>query len=311
MARWVAVFILGVSVLGYIVLPISVQVQAVAPVSLDKIEVNLWPEYDRAEMLVIDHIFIAADVSLPTSLTLRIPVAAGDPFNLAFRNTDGQLYNLIYTRQTSGEWSEVTFSTPTSEIQLEYYDPGLTKDGADRSYTYTWPGSYAIKTIQVQVQQPTGATDIKLNPEAGSPIPGAGGMAYFTSSLPAVKAGQSFTYQVSYRKANDQLSVQNGKVVPSVPITTNTPGRATLNSIWWWLLGGIALLMIAGGIGWYWRSTRKASTEPIRRRHISSRERISEPSGGDSVYCYHCGKRASSGDVFCRSCGSRLRREEI
>jgi hypothetical protein len=152
---------------------------------------------------------------------------------------------------------------------------------------------------------------MKLSPQAGSPIPGAGGLAYFTATLPAVKAGETFTYQVSYQKANDQLSVQNGKVVPAAPITANTPGRATLSSIWWVLLGVLALLLIAGGIWWYWRSTRLAAAEPARRRHVSSRERISEPAGGDSIYCYQCGKRASPGDVFCRSCGKRLRREDV
>jgi hypothetical protein len=303
-----AAFILGVGLLGTITLP--AHAQAIAPVRLDKIEVNLWPEYDRAEMLVINHIYIAADVTLPAPVTLRIPAAAGDPANLAYRASDGQLYNLTYTRQASGEWSDVAFSTPTNEIQLEYYDPGLSKDGAKRSYIYSWPGSYAIKTVQVQVQQPTGATDMKLSPQAGSPIPGAGGLAYFTANLPAVIAGQGFTYQVNYQKANDLLSVQNGKVVPAAPITANTPGRATLSSIWWILLGVLALLLIAGGIWWYWRATRLASAEPVRRRHLPSRERISEPTGVDSVYCYHCGKRAAPGDVFCRSCGKRLRREE-
>ena len=45
MVRWMAAFVIGVGLLGTLSLP--VYAQAVAPVSLDKIEVNLWPEYNR------------------------------------------------------------------------------------------------------------------------------------------------------------------------------------------------------------------------------------------------------------------------
>lgn len=305
MPRWKAALLLGVAMLAFITIPVSGQ--TASNINLTRLEVDLWPEYDRAEMLVIEHLTLAPGVNFPVNMTLRIPQAVGTPYNLAFRNTDGQLYTISYTKVDNGDWIDIGFSTPTNEIQLEYYDPGLVKQGNNRLYTYTWVGSYPASSVIVQYQQPVGSTNFQVTPAAGSPVAGDGGLMYYTADAGSLKPGQSFTAQVSYQKSGDELSVQSGKVVPSAPISTNTPGRATLNSLWWWLLGLLAVLLIVAGGYWYWRSTHK-ELAPIRRRHSSTR--AVALSAADNIYCHQCGKRASPGDVFCRSCGTRLRREE-
>ena len=41
------------------------------------LEIDLWPEYDRPDMLVIYRITLDNSVKLPAQLTLRIPAAVG------------------------------------------------------------------------------------------------------------------------------------------------------------------------------------------------------------------------------------------
>jgi len=305
MPKWLASLIIVTALL------VPSLAQAQAPLTLAKMEIDLWPEYDRADMLVIYHIFLDPSTPLPANLTIQIPEQAGDPYNLAVRNEDGQLYNIPFTRVTNGEWGEISFSTPRPEVQLEYYDPALMRDGAKRSYTYQWPGPYGIQSLILQVQQPVGASGMQISPSLGEPKPGEGGLMYYGAEIGSIPAQKPFTLQLSYTKPDDQLSVQAEQVAPAAPINASTPGRATLGSVWWWVLGAAAVLLIAVGAWWYWRSSRAEDNSTSRRRHAPAQARsagVSTPV--DTIYCHQCGKRATAGDVFCRSCGTRLRREE-
>jgi uncharacterized OB-fold protein len=60
---------------------------------------------------------------------------------------------------------------------------------------------------------------------------------------------------------------------------------------------------MVGGL-YMWKSgTRRSSAS---RKHHAQTQQASETS---AVYCYQCGKRAQPGDVFCRTCGMRLKAE--
>lgn len=308
MRRWIVTLLLG-AVMFFPTLAL-----AQAPLSLDKVEVDLWPEYDKPTMLVIYHIFLPSGTALPTTMNLRIPQAAGAPTNLAFRSQDGQLYNLDYSQAPAGDWSTVTFNTPATEIQLEYYDPGLNKNGSAHSFTYTWPGDYAVKTFAVQVQQPVGASALQVTPALGQGQPGESGLIYYNGSLGSVAASSQATVQLSYQKSSSDLSVQSLDVGPSAPINASTPGRQTVTDVLPWALGGLGILLIGFGGWWYWQTGRDRQTLQPRRRHLSRSAPAVEAvtSGGEAgiIYCHRCGKRADPEDVFCRSCGSRLRKEE-
>jgi hypothetical protein len=73
---------------------------------------------------------------------ISIPSSAQVPFNVAFEDVDGLLYNLDYTLTQNGPWVDVTFTTPSPGVQLEYYDPEFERDGDQRQYEYTWPGNF-------------------------------------------------------------------------------------------------------------------------------------------------------------------------
>jgi hypothetical protein len=301
MRKWLMVALVGFLMVGI------VPVQAQTAVSFSKLEVDLWPEYDKPEVLVIYHIFLEAGTALPANLMLSIPTAAGDPAAVAVRNADGQLYNVAYNRIVNGQVAQIAFSSPVSEIQFEYYDPGLVKNGTQRSYTYHWTGEYAVRAFAAQVQQPALASNIQITPAMGKGTPGEGGLVYYNSELGALQVQQQASVSLSYEKSEDTLSVQSGKVGPVSAVDTSTPGRATFGMTWIYVLAAVAILLIAGGGFWYWRSTQ-GRPEPVRRRHAAYREKLTQPSS-DMIYCHQCGKKASSGDVFCRSCGTKLRKD--
>ena len=305
MRKWV------VPILLILMLLIPSVVRAQSAITLASVEVDLWPEYDRPSMLVIYRLFLSPDTQLPVTLTLRIPSNAGDPYNVAVRGADGQLYNAAFTRTVLGNWSLVTLTATAVELQFEYYDPDLVKDSATRSFAYEWQGDYAVKAMTIQVQQPAGASQMKTTPSLGNGFSGEGGLTYYNAMVGAVPAGTKFQLSLEYQKSNDTLSAPSLEVQPSTPISSSTPGRTPApNIILAYLLGGLGVLLLVGGGIWYWRAGWPSPATQLRRRHPPRVEQLAESEADDAVYCHQCGRRASPGDVFCRACGTKLRKED-
>ncbi len=290
-------------------------VKADNPIAFDTVEIDLWPEYDQPTMLVIYHIFIDPGTALPVTLSLHIPARVGDPAHVATREADGILYNAPFKRTVSGDWSTVTLTATSLEVQFEYYDPALTKNGPARSFTYEWQGEYDVNSLSIQVQQPVGATNMQITPSLGLGTAGDGGIIFYDSTVVPVNAGTRFSVSLMYQKDNDTLTASSLQVQPSAPLSAQTPGRALgIYTVIAWTLGGLgALLLIGGGI-WYWRS---GSSGQPRKRYARQPQKpgIQRPAAvenadSEDVYCHQCGNRAQEGDVFCRLCGTKLRKED-
>ena len=63
---------------------------AQSEVKLSSMEVDLWPEYDRPNVLVIYRITLPPTTTLPVDLSFRIPAAAGEPSAVAVRQMSAQ-----------------------------------------------------------------------------------------------------------------------------------------------------------------------------------------------------------------------------
>ncbi|MEW6405319.1 MAG: zinc ribbon domain-containing protein [Chloroflexota bacterium] len=306
MQKQYAVFLLLLLVM------IPAEVSAQDEVRLAYLQVDLWPEYDRPEMLVILRASLAAEVTLPVDVTFRIPAAAGEPHAVAARQPDGALLNAIYERQVEEQWAYVTITATTPDIQFEYYDPQLEKKDDARHYEFVWAGEYDVKSMLVQVQQPIGASQMSIEPDLGAFEPGSDGLQYYIMEIGAPLAGDEVSVKVDYQKPTDALTIESFQ--PSALAIEGSQQNAGIDwlSLLPWILGGLGVLLVVGGIFWYWRSGQDISElkQTSRGRRAVSRPQVSVGEGaGDGIYCHQCGKRAASGDRFCRACGTRLRME--
>jgi hypothetical protein len=271
--------------------------------SLSSVEVWIWPEYDRPAVLVIQHILVSPTTSLPETLTFRIPAAAEKPYALAVGATPDKVSDAPYTLKQNGEWLDVTVQATGPAIQLEYYDPSLSKSGKSREYLYQWTGSYAVENFHVELQQPFDASDIQTEPALPEVNTIPDGLIYHTGDFGPLAAGESFTLTTKYQKDSDALSISFMNVEPSAPVDENTAGRVSLDTYLPWLIAGFGVLMITGGLYYYFRGTARLRPT-VRRRHTSSEE-----TAEGQTYCPQCGTRARNRDRFCRTCGTRLRTE--
>jgi hypothetical protein len=297
----------------FIALGQSSPVRAQDSITFDNVLVEIWPEYDKPSALVMYQFTLASTVKLPAEVIIRIPEKAGMPHAVATEDEAG-LLNLSYETSIENGWELIKFTTAVTKVRLEFYDPGLSIQGTQRKYTYTWPGDYAVNSFTMQVQQPFNAADMSLIPDMGSGQKGQDGLVYYNMLVGQVKAGTTFDLQIAYTKPDNTLTNANSfeQAQPAQQVDNNTPGRvATLNDFLPWVLGGLGILLIAVGGFWYWR-TGQAATAPSRARHSTRRaasaDKMSPTTNeNEAIYCSQCGKRAGPGDLFCRTCGTKLR----
>lgn len=284
-------------------------VSAQGQTAIESVTVSLWPEYDEVDMLVIDSITLVEDTALPVQLDVRIPaktdlhtVAVGISSDTVSDQDINCKEEKNCTIKEDGDWLVISINATGPAIRIEYYDPALKRDGSQRSYSYRWLSEYDVANFGVLFQQPFDAAEFKSSLSLQDDGVHADDMQYYFSSVGAVPAGEMFTFDLSYQKPTDALSVSRLEIQPVV-VDENTPGRISLNDYLPYMIGSLGVILIVGGFMYYRQSGRSVSKKSRRKRA----DREESESG---VYCAQCGTRARGGDRFCRTCGSRIRQPE-
>ncbi len=280
-------------------------VEAQAALIFDEVTIQVWPEFDQPAALVIVDLHLAENTPLPQTLKIRIPKGA-NLIAVALDSGAGQgLLTVPYEPPIlEGEYEVLTLAiTEAATYRLEYYAL-LTKNGATRNYDLIWPGDYAVQKLYVSVQKPAGARDLKTDPALTEALPAPDGFVYWQGLFENLAANQVFSLKVSYAKDDDSLSIEQETPQPGSSLDEAQGGSLALDVILPWVLAGLGILLVSGGVYWFWQSGQTAAGNPARRK----RSPHATEEADNRVYCSQCGKRAEPGDGFCRACGARLRR---
>lgn len=279
---------------------------AQSDVTLANVNVQLWPEYDQPSMLVIVDFLIDPTTPLPVDLTFRIPKDA-NLIAVAVQTGDGAFLNAEFTGPTNaGEWQTFTLPiTQNTHYRFEYYQ-ALTFNGNQRLFSYLWGGDYAADIFQVSVLEPLDTTSLTVEP-AHSSIEQASGLKYYDGEVVRLEKGEQYTLNLQYEKTSDILSNPPQGIQPVAPVDENTPGRVSLNNSLPYIIGGLGVILIAGGVLYYLQAGRGSSQRSRRRTHSPTTSNSDDETG---AYCPQCGTRSKPGDRFCRTCGARLRVQE-
>lgn len=300
--------VLALLLLTALLLPATARARS--DIAFSSVLVQLWPEHDRSAMLVIYDFVLTSDSPLPAEVTIRAPAAAAEPYVVAVGATPDTVADegVTYTTRAAGDWLEVTVTLPEGNpaFRVEYYDPGLVREGALRSYRYVWPGDYAVDSFYVSFQQPAGGRNTLLTPALSASSPADNGLTYFEGDVGLLQAGQAYTLEIEYEKDSDALNISGSAVQPAGPVEQKTDIR--WDQILPWVLGGLGLLLIGGGVSAFFFG--QGGSRRLQRAERKRRVGGAPAGAGGPTYCHQCGNRAAPGDAFCRSCGSRLRRDE-
>lgn len=297
MRRWLVFTLL----LGLLISPARVGAQS--GIKLDSMNIELWSEFDKPSMLVINQFVISQDTPLPATVNLRFP-KDGNLVAVAVETPEG-LYNKGFSGPTEqGDWQAITIKIESHDPhRIEYYQP-LTHEGDKRQFKYQWFGDYYVKNFAVMALVPADSTELVTSPALQNTTSAVSGAAIAGSiTKNELKMGNSFQFELAYQRASATLiDPKADEVQPSEPVGTDTPGRITITNLPL-IIGGFGLALIAIALFSYWRSTQTTESKPRKRR------RPTEGESDEQAYCHECGARANPGDRFCRTCGSRIRTE--
>lgn len=270
--------------------------------TLSNVTVQLWPEYDQPSMLVIIDFQVASGTPLPADLSFRIPPDA-NLIAVASLANDGAFLNAPFDGpQEQGEWQVFTMTVSQNTThRFEYYQP-LTLNGNQRIFSYLWDGAYAVDSFHVSVLEPADTVSLATDPAYISTVQ-VNGLTYYGSEIVPLASGELFALNLQYEKTTTTLVKQPQGIQPVAPVDESTPGRVSLNNSMPYIIGGFGVVLILGGIMYYFQAGRAPSRRPRQRR----RSQAEADDDGTEAYCPQCGTRARRGDRFCRTCGARLR----
>ena len=295
----------------FLLLPTSLT-QAQTAVTLELLEVELWPDYDEESVLVLLTGTLPANTPLPATLT--IPLPEGADFNVVARITAD---NLMTDQGMSPqvEANRVTFTLTETRFRVEYYQPYNASD-TQRAFTFSWQSDIPVEQMSVKIQEPLAATEMTVIPPPASVSQGEDGLTYHLLPAQAVAAGDTYSAEVGYTMSVPTLTVNfqtdgSDTTTEELPFLDAVPVEE--EGIGWeiWLIGLGGLILVATAV-WYLYSTQQASTSNKRRPAKPKAQRtkaaaIPNAAPSKANFCHQCGEPLQSKDKFCRSCGTAVK----
>jgi hypothetical protein len=292
-----------------IVLLLPVTVLAQGEARLNSAVVQLWPEFDRAEMLVMIQLSLNSTTTLPMDLDISIPASAAI-HKVAVGETKDAVsdQDVMYETRTGDGQTTLTIRNVNGRaIRIEYYDD-LGMQGVNRTYAYVWPGNMATEILTIIFQQPVDASVPVLQPSADDIMTDSNGLNYYTITYYTLSKGEAASLDVTYQKTSNRLSASIPEVQPLEPVNGDAQGRISFAIYLPWLIGVAGFLLILIGLGFglsYWRGKGRI----IFPRWRSSTAGAEKEASRIMLNCSECGHRLQPGDKFCRACGSRVKND--
>jgi hypothetical protein len=278
--------------LALLVLVPSSAARAQSPVmSIPRLEIALWPDYDQPSVLVMLTADLGAGTPLPAVVALPLPADARLNAVARIDENGDMLADVPY--QTGP--GQITLTVPSPRLRVEYYAP-YRVEGDQRSFTYTWLADLPVERLDLTVQRPTSAGSLSTEPAALNVGSGGDGLVYHVLPAQVVPAGRSFSVRVAYAMAAPRLSVasQSEAGGASPPPASSSPATPS-----GWLQPATAVAAVLAAAAVTWAIARRGSPRAAR----TSRQGDGGPA---PRFCAACGKPLTAGGRFCSHCGEAV-----
>ena len=277
--------------------------KAQTAVTLQTLEVELWPDYDREAVLVLLTGTLSTNTPLPATITFPLPDNAD--FNVVARITPDNVMTDEGVMPQLAE-NQVTFTMPDGRFRVEYYQP-YSADDSQRSFTFSWQSDIPVEQMRVTIQQPVAASSLTVTPNPAAVSEGEDGLTYHVLPNQAVAAGEQVDVQVEYSMSSPQLTITFSN--PDTPTADELPfldAAPVENTPFDWRLLLIVLgVLILLGTAVYTLITHRQTS---RHRPAKPKPRRADIAPTGKVnFCHQCGQPIQSGDKFCRSCGTAVK----
>ena len=290
-------------------------IQAQDTPTLSDLEITLWPEYDRPEVLVIYRGLLSADTPLPVPLEIHLPARVGQPSAVAYVGDGGQRFNQEHTTRVEGDSLVVSFELATPGFQIEYYDTLPVDSAGQRTYEYIYAADYPVADLNLEFQVPPTAEEFVLEPAADLVTEKSDGLTYHLAQAGAVEQGATNGWTFVYQKADSDLTVTRFEQPETAqPAPASPTADAGDSTIWIFLVAFLALIGVGAAAFWLGRRAQPPPPPaPRHKRRGSGRgepprtwqERV--PGSQETLFCHQCGAELRFDSEFCHRCGTPVR----
>jgi len=266
---------------------------------------SIWPEYDDPRVLVIMEPVLDDSVRLPAKVSFLVPKGAS--VNMACEVAPGGAHSCRPKEITRrGAWDEISY-TVLSERSLfieYYYDPEL--GSPNRSLAFNFVPTAMIGSLDVEVQQPVGATEFAMEPEPQATVKNASGFTYHQYSFGKAQPGRAVSLAIGYVKDERGVAARPATAARTSgePEALPAAGGRGLDLVVGLLglaglVGAVAYLVLLGAT-----ASPAVPAEALGRKEgqASGAGAGYDPREG-TVLCSNCGAELRSADAECARCG--------
>ena len=147
---------------------------------------------------------------------------------------------------------------------------------------------------------------MQITPTLGVGVLGSDGLLYFSRSLGPSPAGQQVTLALVYEKSSSALSFERLRPLQPIARPPSAWERMLDWPDWPWVMGGTGVALVVVGSVFFLRGRRRGRTDHGGRPPERSEEE--ESTSNPARFCHNCGHPAGEADLYCRMCGTRLRK---
>lgn len=127
--------------------------------AIDSLTIELWPDYDRASVLVLLTGALPADTTLPATVTLPIPKTAQLNAVARIDSNDSKMKDDISSSLVP---DGVSFITPDLRFRLEYYLPCAVNNN-QRTFSFSWLASISVNKFKLKFSVPYSQVSLPLS----------------------------------------------------------------------------------------------------------------------------------------------------
>ncbi|MHB0975830.1 MAG: hypothetical protein ACYC1U_01410 [Candidatus Aquicultorales bacterium] len=229
----------------------GLQSPALAAPIPEKLNVQIWPEYDDNQILFMETLEFAQDAPLPIDVKMALPKGAtvywaGEVFG---RSVSEDIQATPVTTD-KGAYTEIAFTlTKARKAQVEARWDAVKIEGDQRTIDLDWTQQYEVKTTQFGFKAPSTSSQFTFSPNFTSIGQGPDKLEFYNSSGFNLVVGQQQPIKITYKRSatggsitpQQQQDLQSQQGQGGAP-TTGTPSNS--NTILYGLIVVSAALVI-------------------------------------------------------------------
>lgn len=236
--------------------------------NIGRMKVSVMPEYDDPSVLVIYDGRFADATRYPIKTSFIVPKGSviSDACSLSH---EGQHFCQLYKTVNRGSFDEISLILPYPNFYLSFHTPRLDTAAEAKSIDYPIKVNNAVRTLEVEVQQPLRSSAFKVIPPDGAmKMPSDASTSLIRGfnreiyKLEDVAARQERGFHISYVKKDPNPSVDikytaaamRDSTSRSAPYETQRNVKTVI-----YVLFGSGMLGVLGLLAWYLRARKSGS----------------------------------------------------